>query len=122
MAELRIDSIGMSRLFDSLDSDLLVDLIAEEIADAATDFQEHTRPKTPYLTGRLLLSGNVIPDRNSVEFLNDAAEEGRESYASFVHGIGRPTKYSTMIEESFTRFFGSEFADALERLTAERLS
>ena len=118
MAELRIDTAGMTRLVRSLDSLRFTETVSDAIADAAVEFEERIRPATPIDTGRLLLSGNVVVDVGSVEFVNDAAEPGRESYASFVHD----GEYESMVEFVFDDELGRKLAIRLELETARMFS
>jgi len=108
----------MERLVRSLDSVRFDETTADAIAESAVEFEERVRPATPVDTGRLLLSGNVIVDSASVEFINDAAEPGRESYAGFVHD----GDYGEMVEFVFDDEFGVKLPILLELRTARALS
>lgn len=103
-------------------------IVAEEIAESAEEFMDALRGPspgqgpTPYDTGRLLTSGDVDVTPSTVEFSNDAAELGRESYASFAHHSGDEVGgYARDAKALFGLHMDERLRERLERRTEEVL-
>lgn len=95
---------------------VLRERLERELGEVAVEYQQDLRGPgpglglTPFRTGNLLLSGNVIQRGLDLTFLNDVKDPrtGAE-YAEWAHFSGRPTgDYAAQTAADFRQRFGEE--------------
>jgi len=117
------NSDELMRSLEVLDEEF-VEVLAEQTVEFELDLRGNGPGEglTPFLTGRLLTSGETFQDGLRLVFENDAAEPGKESYAEFAHHSGDPTGgYATGAERAFNQRFNVELRAKWDDLAGKAL-